>query len=188
MSRLAFDAYMTPRYVCDALVPLLGGYRQRVIEPSAGTGNWVQAYKQAFPAATVAAWDVQDFRTNGHYPDAIYIQEDFLETQPKAHADLVLGNPPYKHAEAFVRHSLAWCRPSGRVAFLLRMGFLASRRRFSLLEEHPPTLVCSLGGRPSFTGGGTDRYDYAFIVWDRHPPQITQWTHLLLPSIKRRTS
>lgn len=53
------------------------------------------------------------------------------------------------------------------VAFLLRLAFLATmRRRVSLWQANPPAKVWVLPQRPSFTGKGTDQFDYGWFVWD----------------------
>ena len=54
------------------------------------------------------------------------------------------------------------------VAFLLRLGFLASVQRAEFWKQNPPTRVIVLSKRPSFTGDGkTDRSEYAFFVWEK---------------------
>ena len=52
------------------------------------------------------------------------------------------------------------------VAFLLRLAIVASEGRRNFWEQHPPRQVIVLPQRPSYTGGGTDQYDYGFFWWD----------------------
>ena len=52
------------------------------------------------------------------------------------------------------------------VAMLLRLALLAGQKRTVLWQRYPPAVVWVLPQRPSFTGGGTDSYDYAWITWD----------------------
>jgi hypothetical protein len=52
------------------------------------------------------------------------------------------------------------------VAMLLRLALLAGQKRTLLWRSHPPAIVYVLPQRPSFTGGGTDQYDYMWCVWD----------------------
>lgn len=77
----------------------------------------------------------------------------------------VIANPPYSLAEAFVRaYGLDVARPFA--AFLLRLGFLESKKRWPLFSEHPPAAVYVLSDRPSFTGNGrTDASAYAWATW-----------------------
>jgi len=75
--------------------------------------------------------------------------------------DLVISNPPYVDAEGFVMHSLRIAEVS---CFLLRLNWLASKKRAAFHRAHPAD-VFVLPRRPSFTGGGTDATEYAWFVW-----------------------
>ena len=164
--RHALDAYYTPHQLAAALVrrlPFLPG--QRVLEPSAGGGAFVDALVGHPERLSVTALDV-----NPRAP-AVRLRADalvdalpgvdFLDHQ--APTDWIVGNPPYDAAEAHVRHALSLARVG--VAFLLRLAFLASARRVPLWQESPLALVSVLAERPSFAGGGTDSDDYAFFIW-----------------------
>jgi tRNA1(Val) A37 N6-methylase TrmN6 len=181
MSRIPFDAYMTPPEVCETLVSALGVRADKVLEPCCGTGNFVRAYRAYHPSADIFTCDIQP----KFFCDSAvaHLPGDFLEAPPSINPpfDLVIGNPPYKTAPEFIEAAMSRLRPSGHLAFLLRMGFLASRKRFALLEKWKPSRVITLAGRPSFTGEGNDRYDYAFIVWPRMPPKHTLWEHIQCP-------
>jgi len=98
--------------------------------------------------------------------------------------DWIVGNPPYKDAESHCRRALEL---SHNVAFLLRLGFLSSKKRIPFFKEHPPSAVFVIQGRPNFREGrinektgkpyGTDNSDYAFIVWGGWPNEspTLQW-------------
>jgi hypothetical protein len=75
--------------------------------------------------------------------------------------DLVISNPPYVDAEGFVTHALRIAEVS---CFLLRLNWLASKKRAAFHREHPAD-VFVLPRRPSFTNGGTDATEYAWFVW-----------------------
>lgn len=79
---------------------------------------------------------------------------------------LIVMNPPYSLALPFVAAALEVVRSqAGTVAALLRLGFLASRKRRDWWQSHPAD-VYVLSERPSFTGDGrTDATDYAWFVW-----------------------
>lgn len=77
---------------------------------------------------------------------------------------LVVMNPPYSQAEAFVRKALAEVARGGSVFALLRLGFLASAKRRSFHRQHPCD-VYVLSRRPSFTGGGSDATDYGWFAF-----------------------
>lgn len=80
-------------------------------------------------------------------------------------ADLIISNPPYSLAEGFARRALELVRPGGTVAFLLRLGWLASRSRVGFHRDHSCD-VFVLPKRPSFTGNGkSDAADYFWALW-----------------------
>jgi hypothetical protein len=91
---------------------------------------------------------------------------DFLYPPPAGVFQLVATNPPYCHAEAFIRHTLAACLgPHGIAVFLLRLGFLESQARAALFAERPPCEVHVLTARPSFAHGRTDSTAYGLFFW-----------------------
>ena len=173
------DAFYTPPLLADFCVDVLTrptylrtwlGARSTVVEPSAGGGGFVEALLKRTPH--VHAVDID--------PDAAGLRiapthdvADFLRWEPPDEAEApqwVVGNPPFGatdindgDAEAHIRRALSFARVG--CAFLLRQGFVASQQRIPFWEEFPGALRVDLLERPSFTGKGTDQYDYAFIVW-----------------------
>jgi hypothetical protein len=65
--------------------------------------------------------------------------------------DNIICNPPYRRAEAFLRHSLELAKR--KVALILPLTFLESRRRDRLFIETPPMLVMPCSDRPSMPPG-----------------------------------
>lgn len=165
------DAYYTPDALAKALVKRLPspGLFGRAIEPSCGAGAFLAAYRKRWPSSWAYGIDVEDHGQK--------VVADYLTWRPERKPTVVFGNPPYRHAEAFVRHSLDLVHPGGTVAFLLRMGFLASRRRYPMHRSTPPKRITILVERPSFTGGGTDACDYGWFVWEEgyKGPTYVDW-------------
>ena len=87
----------------------------------------------------------------------------------------ILMNPPYKDAERWVLKALT---EASSVTALLRLGFLASKRRQSLFLTHPLSSLAVLSSRPSFVGGRTDNSEYAWFHWSRQLPLATTLTWL----------
>lgn len=160
------DRYYTPPALAEALVDLLPIQQtDRVLEPSAGGGAFVRAALQATP--DVVALDIDPRSPGRHTPGASGILCDFLRYNPPEaqRPDWIIGNPPYQDAEDHVRHALRVTR--GRVAFLLRLAFLESARRYHLWQEQQLRELFVLAERPSFSGdGSTDSAAYALFVWD----------------------
>lgn len=159
MTRRAHDFYETPDW-CVRLamehIPLPPG---RWLEPAAGHGALIRASGHAYWSAIEVRPEAAD------HLDVPTTIGDFLAMEPRdGEFDAVVTNPPYSQAEAFARHALGW---APHVVMLLRLAFLSSQRRAGFIRETKPD-VYVLPKRPSFTGKGTDSYDYAWFHWWPH--------------------
>jgi hypothetical protein len=78
-----------------------------------------------------------------------------------------MGNPPYRHAEEFIRHGYDLLSVGGSLIFLLRLAFLEGKaRRDGLFREMPPYQVAVCSKRPSFSGDGrTNATAFAVFHW-----------------------
>lgn len=172
--RRPFDQYVTPSACVEAILPHLGPLSGRkILEPSAGTGAIVRVLLE-HGAEPGNVWACElDPALGKELPMGIWSDcRDFLQLKTGLGFDLVIGNPPYAKAQEFVEHAIACIRTGGTVAMLLRLAFLASRKRVSFHQEHPSDLYV-LSRRPSFTGGGTDSADYGWFVWG--PGRGNRW-------------
>lgn len=159
-AREGLDRYYTPDAIADGLVSLLGlAPGRHVVEPSIGGGAFARACLRR--DCTVTGIDLDPAAEGLALVDSFC--GDVLDTEIEA--DWYIGNPPFKHAEAHLRHALAHAREG--CAFLLRLAFLESARRYRFWSEHPPAAVYVMSRRPSFTGTGTDSCAYAWFIWRR---------------------
>ncbi len=188
------DAYITPltlaRAICDRLAFVIPS-PARVVEPSAGTGNFVQAVKAVWAEAVVMAVDIH--REHSHdlhlagaasYVTGDWVAQDVRGFKP----DLIIGNPPFSHAEVHATHALAQLEDGGHLAFLLPVSFLCGQGRAKRLWSRPAPFgglryYLPIAERPSFTNDGqTDMSEYAVFVWkkgyDANPMVLP---HLWLP-------
>lgn len=166
MNRRPLDAYYTPDEVASQLVGTLGlGMRRglEVLEPSVGGGAFVRALRSVDDRCSITGIDCDPSAAGLPICDETWVGD--FATYQGGPFDLVVGNPPYRDAEAHVRHALTL---APTVAFLLRLAFLESQSRYPLWRDHPASEVFVLSRRPSFTGGGTDATAYAFFIWRRH--------------------
>lgn len=170
--REALDRYYTPLAVAESLtphVPVPAGGPFTLLEPSVGAGAWLLAGRKAWgDRMRASAIDLDPTADGLRLVDETRSSVgSFLDQCPRdadgPPFDVVLGNPPYRDAEAHVRHAL---RFGTVVAFLLRLAFLEGQGRRALWNEHPAAKVVVLPKRPSFTGGGTDSAAYALFVWN----------------------
>jgi hypothetical protein len=173
------DFYPTPMELCRAALQFAfedwevqGTVRGTLftVDPGAGDGVWGRALKSITPYSHICGVELRDVPP----PQARTYDEwnancDFLSHYLKRNYDLVMGNPPYKHAEEFIRRSMACLRNGGRMVYLLRLNFIAGQARGTgLWQEMPPMKIGVSCRRPSFTGDGrTDATEYAVFVWER---------------------
>lgn len=164
-ARRKHDFYPTPPEFAEVCLLSAGYLRpQLILDPGAGDGVWGEEARKLWPEAHIVA--VEPYRVPAHGVYQEWWRQDFLEWLDPRQFDLVMGNPPYKYAEAFVRRSLACLRLGGVLALLLPLRFLESQRRMELWAEHPPIAVSVCANRPSFDGTGkTNATAYAFYFW-----------------------
>jgi hypothetical protein len=100
---------------------------RRIWEPCAGRGAIVDVLRAT--GHEVIASDLVDYGI----PNQQARWDFLLEQRAPPAVDLILSNPPYKQAIAFVVHALRLCP---RVIMLLRTLFLEGRGRRDLLRRH----------------------------------------------------
>lgn len=168
MSRIALDAYYTPEALaraCVSTVPFSG--EGLVLEPSVGGGAFARAVRARWPRAFLTGLDVNPEapgKSEVHYFEAT----DALAWRPMPPPDLIVGNPPYRDAEAHVCWALGQVATGGTVGMLLRLAFMESGRRKAFWSVWGRYLdaVYVLDARPSFTAdGGRDACAYGWFVW-----------------------
>lgn len=179
--RRPHESYYTPEWLCDRAVGVIEGSPRCIVDPGAGGGAFGRAAIKKWPNARLVGVDTNEDLVNpGYYHrwlpldfvgSAINTETGYVQTQEgvvRIRPDLIIGNPPYNQAEAFVRRSLEWLPFGGQVLFLLRLAFLeGQRRRDGLFKENPVHLVHVCSRRPSFNedGKGTNATAFALFHW-----------------------
>lgn len=162
------DFYATPpgfaraalRELPDDFVPAT------VLDPGAGTGVWGRACVEKWPQCLVGGVDLRDVPIPAGYtwwtPN-----QDFRTWQCHSPYDLVLGNPPFKHAEIFIRYAMTMLNAGRYCMYLLRLAFLAEQDRYKRLwKEYPPKRVVVASRRIAFTGNNNPN-SYALFIWQQ---------------------
>jgi predicted RNA methylase len=190
------DRYYTPAWVVNQCFQHVTPHLEscatppRILDPGAGRGAFVDGARAKYPTAEITALDLDP--KVGPWPNANHslVSTDFLKWNiDKALIfDLVVGNPPYKLAQKFLEHALGM---SQYVVFLLRVGFLASARRYDFLLAHPPAAICLLPNRPRFiypdgVPRSSDQTEYAIMRWERRPGLRPAPRLFWLPKLDRK--
>lgn len=128
----AYDLYETPACATRALIRtgefLDGGSGIGIWEPCAGRGaisRELKAAGHAVLATDLVAYEGAD--------EGIIAGRDFLLERHRPRVSLIVTNPPYMHADAFIRHGLSLGLP---VIVLLRLMAIEGAKRSDLIDEH----------------------------------------------------
>lgn len=180
------DAYFTPpalaRLIVEEVAPNIStkGEDIQALEPGCGNGTFLDALAaygcQDYLGIEIVPAYAQQARAKGHE-----VQEaDFLTWTTEARPSLIIGNPPFRLLEAFVKKSLDLVADDGVVAFLARLNFLGGGGRFkSLWDKYPPVHVIVLPARPGFTAdGGSDSIEYTVLIWRKSSEMVQEGTRL----------
>lgn len=195
------DFFPTPVWAVRRFLEVFAPRRGFWVEPGAGDGAIIRALEPV--ANHCEGWLAVELRAScvpGLVPlvgpGGTAEAADFLTWEPppgaRERVSLVIGNPPYSMAEAFVRRSFELF-PDADVAMLLRLPFLASAGRADWLRTVTPD-VYVLPNRPSFSANGkTDSTDYAWFSWEAGATDRPAHLHVLAVTpeeergVRRRT-
>lgn len=149
--RKPHDAYATPLWAIDVILDEVKlDTITTGLEPACGDQRIIQAIEQRNSAIK---FDWADIQQGIDYFSSNYKLLPY---------DLIISNPPYNLAQAFVDQALTHGK---NVVMLLRLGFLASQKRREWWQDRIPHRLFVLSKRPSFTNQGTDSADYAWFCW-----------------------
>ena len=156
------DAYETPPWVTQCLLPHIPPRISSVWEPAAGTGQMAGVLGAKF---TVLATDIDTGR-------------DFL-AETRTDYPAIISNPPYSIAAKFIGHALRLTRPSsGYVAMLLRCDYHHAKTRPHLFADctaFARMVVLTKRIRWFEDSKGGPSFNHAWFVWD--------WTHTGAPTL-----
>lgn len=160
--RKAWDLYVTPAWVTEALIPHLPWTGGPCWEPAAGTGAMVEVLGKHFD--NVLATDAQQ-------------SESFFGFGCAGEARAIITNPPFDQAQKFAEHALELMEPCrGMVALLLRVDFDSAKTRAHLFDDHPAWCkkVVLLKRIMWFKGEKSPSYNHSWFLWSwRHEGPAT---------------
>lgn len=173
------DFYPTPEWAVSALYREFPQLPQPTLDPCAGIGSLL---------APVGRFGYRPVRGIELDPELAHeagrrgqwvIQGDGLAASWRG--ENILMNPPYKDAQTWIQKGID---EAASVCALLRLGFLASRKRSALLRRNPPHGLGVLSKRPSFRWGRTDSSEYGWFIWLNRPNPSGTVIRWLLPEAK----
>lgn len=158
------DFYATPSWATRAILPHVGWIKPSngcasILDPCCGDGAifravytegaWLETHGMKAPP--LRGFEIDETRTLDarHESIAVVERRDALAAGSWGRPELILTNPPYALAMAFVQRALLEVAPGGDVAMLLRLPWLASQERAPFHRANPSD-VYVLPKRPSF--------------------------------------
>lgn len=180
--RRDYDFYETPIELCRAALRkyVSPKFMGNILDPGCGNGNWGKAIASYIDKNNYYLAGI-DIRKEVEIPVEIYDDlaigdfinyrnlkmRDELQDTAFPQFDLIIGNPPYKYAEEFIRQSFELLKDGGKMIFLLRLAFLEGQvRGKDLWKNFPPVEVAISSRRVSFTNNGkSDNTAYAIYCW-----------------------
>lgn len=155
------------RAAVNSYAPLYAG---SILDIGAADGRWGTLAAEKTEAFTLVGVDIADFPPPVGFSHW-YPNQDYLTWNPEGkNFDLIVSNPPYRHAEEIIRKAWAELRPGGTMIMLLRLAFQTGTKRYwGLWNEVYPHTVAACSRRPSFYGGKTNGTDYGIYVWEKLP-------------------
>lgn len=157
------DAYYTPLWCVLRLLEHVELPAGRWLEPAAGNGAILRAVNRLdvlWSAVEIDRDEAQRLKSVSPTPDVT--AGDYLTWTPPHRFEVVITNPPFSLADAFLEKALA---EADFVVLLLRLCFLGATTRAPQLRKKMPD-VYVLPNRPSFLGSGVrDNQEYTWCVW-----------------------
>ena len=159
------DWYATPPICVEKLLQK-EQFNHYILEPCCGSGHIAEVLKAY--GHQVQCIDLID----RGYPNTE--AKDFLTTT-KADFPMspdIITNPPYSIATEFVRHCLDVSMDGTKIAMLLKIQFLESKKRWKLFKDNPPKKVYVFVNRVNCWKNGIDTKEssavcYAWFVWEK---------------------
>lgn len=162
--------FPTPFRFARAIAGLVQLTPQTVLDPGAGTGVFGRVCRERWEDAFITGVELREVDPLPYYNH--WITGDFRSVQLGQKYDLIIGNPPFKYAEDFIRRGMQLLFTHGEMIFLLRLNVIAGYwRSIGLWRDMPPMIVHVFPTRPSFTlelngHNATDvKTEYAAFHW-----------------------
>lgn len=135
-------------------------------EPACGEGHMARVLAEYF--GRVVASDVFDYGIGAPVHDFLAADDLAAAPPPIARPDVIITNPPFSCAQAFVERAVAMAEHA--VAVLVRTAFLESAERYAFFQRCPPWVVAQFAGRVPMVMGRLDpaassATAYCWIVW-----------------------
>ena len=161
--RVENDFYSTDPIALEGLLKEIPRLNSRIWECACGQGHLSKVLEKY--NYRVKSTDLID---RGYGKGGI----DFLKREKLWKGD-ILTNPPYIHAEEFIRKGLQLVPNGNKVIMFLKLLFLEGKKKKSLFAEFPPKVIYVSSSRIACSRNGIDTpgkgkaVAYAWFIWEK---------------------
>lgn len=159
------DYYATPPFAVEELLKR-ESFNHYILEPAVGGGHIAEVLKAH--GHKVQCMDITDRGYPGtQVKDFFTATKDDLICSPD-----IISNAPYSMATEFVEHCLDISMDSVKVAMLLKIQFLETKKRYDLFKKYPPKKIYVFVNRINCGKNGefgteSSAVCYAWFVWEK---------------------
>lgn len=159
------DYYCTPPQAVEELLKRVK-FNPHILEPAVGGGSIADVLVSH--GYKVQSMDIVDRGYGGtEIKDFLSTTKNDLHFSPD-----IITNPPYAIAKEFVEHALDISMDSVKVAMLLKIQFLESKKRFELFKKYPPRKILVFVnrvncGKNGMFGKESSAVCYAWFIWEK---------------------
>ena len=161
-----FDYYATPPSAVEELLKR-ETFSENIIEPSCGELNISKVLE-------AHGHQVKNFDILDRLKDGSIIEQDFLLENHYYPQSDIITNPPYEKATEFVYHSLNSIDEGQKVAMLLKLTFLETKKRKALFLKYPAKKIYVFSYRIECLKNniqqnkvGSSAVCYAWYIWEK---------------------
>lgn len=183
------DLYPTPVDATESIIPMLKVMRtpdgrpiKRIWEPACGDGRISRVLEHhGFDVISTDLREYPGYGTGG----IDFLNDDLLKDYgwDIGEIDLILTNPPFSLAEAFIRRACELCP---NVVMLLKQTYWNTKGRIALWEEHMPALELKITWRLAFLKrerGNSPLMDCMWCAWYNEEQEVP---HCVAEPLRKR--
>jgi predicted rRNA methylase YqxC with S4 and FtsJ domains len=187
--KIKHEVYRTPEWVystfCKKFPALVTA--KSCLDPTAGDGRFVKYLLQNGHINKGFCVDI--LKPKKPFPCRGKVL-DFFKFKTNKKFNLIITNPPFSLAEKILYKAAKLLKTNGKIILLLRLGFLASKKRKNLHKKMNLSHVIVLGKRPIWEIDGVtknkpDNSDYAFFIYQPKSDKVETKLKIIFPVVNK---
>ncbi len=170
-----FQFFATPSDLAEEMMNNIIGWPEKVLEPSAGHGNLIDAYRKIRPNSQITAIELSSLNYNilkdkyDNIDEVDLIHSDFMEWETDEKFDLIIANPPFSKDQD-IEHVMKMydlLDKGGRIVTIMSPGFTFKKRgKAKIFKEFLETQegIWNENESKSFQSSGTNVQTITVVI------------------------